>query len=281
MELYRRTVYGADLQTCQLLGLPYTPKPHTTLNEKFGINAAASIGVNEKPIMQYVAIGIGGHTAIAGAGGKIKIHPVQHSASDAALYEHIPFVMRPLDNDLSSTEMARFALRKVLTHAGVDYAAYYLRRIDLAGVSTKYKKKTVLAGVETVTDFVPDASCLSPVAPTTAPGANTTDGTYIYATAQVKIAFDAFDITEILNATKLLYGQEDYAILSEFGFCTGIDRQMQAQGNGGSTFNMNEVVCAQVFCHVFGLQPAYMQKGGFEAIYDIGISEPLMVLTGP
>lgn len=281
MEIYRRTVYGADIQTCQLLGLQYTPKANTTLNEKFTINSSATLSTNEYPRMQYMTIGIGGHSHIVGAQGRLKITAKQHAASDAALYEHVPFVMRPLDSDLSQTDMAKYGLRKVISHAGVDYAVYYARRLDLSAVTTKYKKKVVANRVETITDFVPDSTVLSPVAPATAPGATTTDGTYVYATATVKIVFDAAEVSEMLSAIKLLYGEEEYGLISEIGFVTGVDRTLPSAAAAGATFQMNEIVAAQVFCHVFTLQPLYMQRDGFEATYDIGISEPLMILAGP
>ena len=94
------------------------------------------------------------------------------------------------------------------------------------------------------------------------------------------IDFDSFDAQEILNSAKILYGDEKYAFISEFGFVTGVDRMMASPTESGS-FPMKEVVAAQIFCHVSALQPIYNQKNGFEAMYEVGISEPLMVLTGP
>lgn len=281
METYRRTVYGAGLQTSQLLGLDYVIPANTTLNEKLSIQNTATLGVNEVPRMRYISIGIGGHRGAVGADGIALVESIQHSATDASSYKMLPFVMRPLDSDLSTTEITRYALRRIETHNGVDYAVYYLRRIDMDAVSVEYKKKTIYQGTETVTDFVPGVAVLSPTPPVTNPGSNTTDGVYVYATAKVKINFDTFDATEIINAANLIYGDENYAFLSEFGFVTGVDRVVQAPGVGTDTFNMTEVIGAQVFCHVSAMQPMVNQRNGFEATYDVGISEPMMTLTGP
>lgn len=280
METYRRTVYGAALQTAQVLGVPPVIHPNTTLNEKFNINETATLGTNEVPTMRYITIGIGGHRGNTGADGMFIIETLQHSASDAANYRTLPFVMRPLSSDLTSAEIERYGLRRIETHNGVPYAVYYLRRLDLDGVTISLKKKVVSNGTETVTDFVPGKDVLDPAPPPTAPGANVVDGTYLYATAQIKIDFDAFDAQEILNAAKILYNDEKYAFISEIGFVTGVDRYLPTTGDGG-TFNMKEVVAAQVFCHVSALQPIYNQRNGFEALYEVGISEPLMKLTGP
>lgn len=281
METYRRTLYGAALQTAQLLGLDVDILANTTLNEKLSVNATATLGVNEVPRMQYISIGIGGHRGAVGTDGISLVESIQHSATDASSYRMFPFVMRPLDSDLNSVEMARYALRRIENHNGVDYAVYYLRRIDLSTVSIALKKKTIYQGTETVTDFVPSTAVLAPVAPATNPGSNTVDGDYVYATAQVKIVFDAFDATEILNTAMVLYNDENYAFLSELGFVTGVDRVMQAVGANSQTFNMNEVIAAQVFCHVSAMQPMVNQRNGFESTYDVGIAEPMMVLTGP
>ena len=67
METYRRTVYGAALQTAQVLGLPVDIPANTTLNEKLSIQSSAALGANEVPRMQYISIGIGGHRGATGA----------------------------------------------------------------------------------------------------------------------------------------------------------------------------------------------------------------------
>ncbi len=177
--------------------------------------------------------------------------------------------------------MARYALRRIETHTGVEYAVYYLRRVDLSAVAIELKKKTITQGIEVISDFIPNNAVLTPVPPVTNPGSNTVDGQYVYATAKVSIEFDTFDATEILNAATILYSDENYAFLSELSFVTGVDRVVQAVGANSQTFNMNEVVAAQVFCHVSAMQPMINQRNGFTATYDIGIAEPMMILTGP
>lgn len=281
METYRRTVYGAALQTAQVLGLPVVIHPNTTLNEKLSINPTASLGAHEVPTMKYISIGIGGHRGTTGPDGMALIETLQHSAADASSYRMLPYVMRTASTDLTDAERARYALRRLETHNGIEYAVYYLRRIDLTDVTIALKKKIVSNGRETIRDFVPGVDVLDPVPPITTPGSNQTDGTYLYATAQVNIDFDSFDAQEIINSAKILYNNEKYAFISEFGFVTGVDRTMPTPVSGGGSFQMNEVVAAQIFCHVSALQPIYNQKNGFEALYEVGISEPLMVLTGP
>lgn len=280
MEIFRRTVYGAAIQTAQVLGIELPQLAHTTLNEALAINASATLGTNEIPRMKYITLGIGGHRGRIDSDGITLIENIQHKASDANHYRMLPLVVRPLNNDLTTAEMGKYALRKIKSHSGVDYAMYHAMRFDTTGVQIKYKKKVVANGHATISDFVPDSSVLTPVAPATSPGANTVDGTYLYCVATVNIELDAFTVGEILNSARILYGSERYAFISELGFVTGVDRTMQSQGSAGS-FNMNEVINAQVFTHVSVMQPLYDQTGGVTLTYDVGISEPIMAMTGP
>ena len=63
-----RTIYASALQSAQVLGIPYDIVDNTTLNEKFGI--LDGIHPTEGyPVMQYLAIGRGGHRNASGADG--------------------------------------------------------------------------------------------------------------------------------------------------------------------------------------------------------------------
>ncbi len=130
-----RTVYGSALQTAKQLGLPYDVKANSTLNEKFGILSSVSLASDDIPNMRYFVIGNGGHQMTIGANNIAKPEPIQHLATDAALYNQIPFVLREPENDLSPSERLKYALRRSETHQGRPYYAYYLRRLDLTGVT--------------------------------------------------------------------------------------------------------------------------------------------------
>lgn len=282
MENIRRTLYGAGLQTALVLRIPYDIKPYTTLNEKFGSNASETLATGEMPRMGYISIGNGGHTASVGADGISLIGHLQHKASDPTNFKNLPFSLRPLDDDLADIERERYGMRVIETHGGVEYAAYYLKRLDMNGVSIAYKKKTVVAGVETISDFEATAATLNPVPdPLLSGNIHTTDGEYVYSTAVIEVIIDDFDAAEILNAAVVLYGREDYAFVSEIAFVSGVDRVVPSMGAAGATFNMNEVIAAQVFCHTSALQPLMYQRDGFIATYDVGIAEPMLNLATP
>lgn len=279
MEVFRRTLYGGIAQVAHLMQIPMPVLVSSTLNEKLGIQATATLGVNELPAMRYMTIGIGAHDSVTGVDGLPLIQSTQHSSGDAAPYRMLPFVMREVGNDITPAERERYALRRIETIATVDYIVYYARRIDVAGLTIRAQKRTVVGSVTTTVDFVPNASNLSPVPPVLGNGVVTTAGEFLAAVCKLEIVFDSFDVTEILNAAVVLYGKEDYAFISEIGMVTGVNRTVSASDGAGGSFSFNEVVCAQIFTHVNAMQPLKSQRDGLTLNYDVGAAEPIFTQT--
>lgn len=280
MEQVVRTVYGAYLQTCQLMGIPFELKPSTTLNEKFLTSASVALSPADIPKMQYVAIGNGGHRMKVSGTSTLQVpEPLVHRTTDAALYNHIPFVLRPQVNDLTETQQERYALRVAETHDGVDYFAYYLRRMDLTSVVGEMQIKNVVAGVTTTTELVPTVDNLNPTPPLIPPGGSIpTTGNYAVASARVNFILDEFDIDEIKNAALVLEHSEDFAIISEIAMVSGINKVVPALDNLGNTFNFNEVIAAQVAAHVSSFHVLKSTSSGINTVFDVGATEPLWLL---
>src|SRR5574343_1642511 len=165
MKSVIRTIYGAALQTAQLLNLPHVIPPHSTLNEKFNINAAMTIPDTEIPHIRYVGIGNGGHRVVVGSNNISYNQPIQHLPRHAGLYNQLPFVLRPITNDLTPQERNKYRLRTILQHGGVSYAAYYLKTIDLTNSVVDMEYYTVENGITTSSTFAPNSSDLNPTPP--------------------------------------------------------------------------------------------------------------------
>lgn len=276
MENITRTVYGSYLQTCMLFGLPFSRKPSSTLNEKFGIQPDTVPSIEEMPHTRYWAIGNGGHRMTVGADGIGKPEPIQHRATDAALFNHLPFVLREPANDLATADRAKYGLRREETHNGLRYIAYYLKRIPLAQVIPAMEYKTVQNGDTVTTPFVPDSSHLNPQPPELSPtGVNVVSGDYTTATAKAGLVLSKTDVDELLNVATILYDDPDYAIVSEIALVSGIDKVVQSPGVGGGTINFGEVICAQVVTHISTFVPLRFSNNGTELLLDVGATEPL------
>lgn len=280
MEYIVRTVYGAALQSATLLGKAPVIHPSSTLNTKFGIMADTLPNTTEIPVMQYMAIGIGGHRYTVGAGGISKPEPVQHRARDAACYHHLPFVLREVSNDLTAEERARYALRRPEIHNGLQHYAYYLRRIPLDATVVGMEYVTVQDGNEVVTPFIPDSGDLNPQPPAISPtGVNTVSGDYLSATSKLDLSLSVDDVNELKNVARILFNDEDYSIVSEVATCSGVDKQISAPGPGNTTISFNEAIGVQVVSHINAFYPLNFSPNGVEIIIDVGAIEPLFSLT--
>lgn len=213
-----KTNYCRKLETAMLLGKPYNALANTTLNEKFNIL------VNNKPTdyprLKYYAIGVGGHDIID---GNVGYTYSEHDSTDATLFNHVPFVMVPVTEDLTSTEQANYRFKIKETYGGVEYYCYYLKLIP----SVDYND---LLYVVNVTDNVPSLSVLdthtdkflNPV-----PKSRTANPTVIdkvsYVVNVAKTEFSLFnaELVNINKAIEIKYGNK-YK-LTEVGVCFGED----------------------------------------------------------
>lgn len=275
MKTTTRTVYGSALQAAKYLGLKHVIVPKTTLNEKFDINATATLADGEIPATRFYCIGNGGHRPVVGADGVGYTDPIDHDASHAALYKHLPFVVRPVANDLTLEQRKNYCLREQKTISGAQYFVYWAKRFDV-GSSVVTMQKTV--GGITV-PFVPDSTVLNPAQPAiAATGTTTTSDASLSASVPVTIEFNAFDVTELLNACNILFGNERLAIVSEIALVSGVDRMVTVKTTGGASVQFNEVIAAQVGAFISSYHDVSQNSEGFIKDLELGEVEPL--LTG-
>lgn len=280
MDNLVRTVYGSYLQACQLLGLPFALAANSTLNEKFGVQAGVAPANGTLPECRYFAIGNGGHK-LSVTNGLYIPEPIQHETTDAALYNHLPFALRETTNDLTTAEQANYALRVMEVHNGLNYIAYYLKRIDFTNVAVSMQYKTVQSdGTVVTTPFQPDTSNLNPTPPALSPtGVNVVAGDYVMASAPVPITLSATDVTELLNVANIIYGDPNAAIVSEIALVSGLDKVIAVGGSGSPTFNFNEVIAAQIDTFMNTFYALNFSQNGVENIVDCGAVEPLYKLV--
>lgn len=280
-----RTVLGAYLQTHNLLGKDLTLMPFSTLNEKFGILNPATpgngVGANERSTLKCLVIGNGGHTVVTGPDSIPYTAPLQHRSTDFALFNHIPFAMRDIvageDQDSATFVKSNYCLRREETHDTVLYAVYYGRRIDNPqAIDVTVKHFVTEDGEITVNeDFIPTADNLDPEAPVP-PNENvvTTTADYIAVSAILPLLLGPNEIEELKNVASILYGNEDLAIISEIGVCTGIDMVVPA-----SVPPFTDVKCCQIFTHIVTYHAASHVNNGLEINLELGATEPLLSLS--
>jgi len=277
MKSIVRSIYGAHVQTCLLLNQPLSILANSTLNEKFSVQATTGIAPTDRPTLKYMGIGNGGHRTIAGANSISRPVPVQHRSTDAALYNHIPFVLRKLNNDLTASQKQKYAMRRIEQHGGENYAAYYLKRVDFSAAIAQMTYNAVVNDVVTKTPFIPTASNLNPVPPDlTQTGSNVTTGDYVTDEALVAFVLSSIDAQEVIDAMNIINGDTGYAIISEMNLCTGIDKTISIE-NGA---NFSEAIGCQTAMIANMFVPLDFNTGGVEMDITVGATEPLWLLNG-
>jgi len=223
----QRTVYGLELQLSKLLDRPYTIRSNTTLNEKFSINTDVQADSGTYPGLKYYTIGVGG---VGLAGGSDVYNFSKHKPTDAALFEHIPFVMRDVNNDLVGSERLKYRFRKVLLINGVEYAAYYLKLIDNNYTVNDIYTVDVTNEISKLSKFDTNNSDLlnpTPRNPISSLLGNTS-AKYVTAAAKIKFSLTKTEIEEVNNVIKLLYGNVTKA-LTEIGVCSGVEASLNSE----------------------------------------------------
>lgn len=270
---YTRTVLGEYIQTVNWPHLPFEMAPNTTLNEKFEILPKVVPEAGERPAMRYFTIGNLGHRTVQNADRSEEPEPIPHSPTDAACYNHIPFVLRENtgDNDLSTEQRNRYCLRKIETHNGKEYIAYYGRRIDMNQSRAKFQKLTKDEEQVYPEDYTFTTDNLNPPVPSVGyEGVRTGSRIQYTATAVMRIPLDSTDIAEIVHAHQIRTGSIRSPIISEIALCTGVDRVVPLPS---SNVGYTEVIACQVNLFMSTHHAVGYQSGGMEIVVDFGAAE--------
>lgn len=244
MKQITSTVYGAEISTAKEFGINYIPSANSTLNEALSIMPNVPLNDGEYPYTKYWCAGIGGHRIGASSNGLPKISAIKHSPSDAALYNHMPLVLRLESNDLTPDERKQYCLRIRVEIGGKFYFAYYGKRLDLSKTKTEKLKVTVVDGVMTSLPFVPTNDNIKPIPMTILPNQvmpTLADGNYLMVRATTVIPLTEKDIIEYRNACTIILGDEEQSVISEVGLFSGVERTIQAPGPGGGIITFKEV----------------------------------------
>lgn len=276
METVVRTIYSSLLSTAKLLNRPLTILPNSTLNQKFNLHANELPAINEYPVLGYIGIGNKGASYEVTSDSYVLTNPVPHLPRDASLYNFIPFVVRPINDDLSATERMRYRLRVPVTVGTTTYVAYYLRTLNISDLIPSVELRNVNGETITTSAFTPTLSDLSPTPPVISNNnLNTPSGDYLASTARVTFTLNQSDVNNIMDACALLYGDPRYAVINEIALCTGVDKVLQ--GTFGATIsNYTDTIATQVAAFIYQYHALTVNTTKVEIEFDIGGSEALL-----
>lgn len=273
------TVYGALLRNALLFNEALPILPNSTLNQKFSVaEDQLPIGL-EKPVMQYFGIGLNGVIQDIGVNNLYRTKYRQHQPRWGSALLAFPFLMRPVEEDLSIDDRAFFRMRKVQEFGGVLYACYYLRRIDLSKSRSEVEYRTTVDGNVVTTTWEPTLNDLNPMPLEVNPNQVLTTGDdYLSVTRKIDLVFTPNDIQELMTCSEIIYGDSTYANVSELVAVSGIERAVQGSFNG-LTLSYTEAVYAQVNAFIKTFLSAPNQLDGATIKVDVGANEPLLIVS--
>lgn len=280
MENIQRNGWGAILQAHQTFNIPPTTIPEaSTLNKKHNVQVGVMPEAGQIPRIAYIAISNKGHAAVLDGDGSTELTPIPSLPRHAGMYNHIPFVMKPLDNDLTVAEMAKYRMRTIEEHGGVMYACYYLKCIDFTNVVPKLVIRRVANGVTTEIPFVPSLQDLSPVPPDVSVlTRKITTGEYLVATVPLSFTMSKAELNEFLNACEIRDGHQRRATISKLALVSGVDKLITATVNG-QTAQIQEAIAAQVTNFISVFFPVGFGMDKIDLTIDAGATEPMFDLV--
>lgn len=272
-----RTYAGAYLATVKTLGLKFNVIQHTTLNEKFGIATTTAFPNGTMPYMRYMVIGNMGHYTVRADDGSDEVVNRRHRTNHMGLYNHIPFVMRELTDDLNATQRAQYCLRRIETHQNKQWFVYYGMVYDVSTVVPELQEIEIVDGNVTVRPYVPTAEDLNPTPPVvsnngTVVGSNKT----ISASAIVTVKLTAEQIRWIQEAHRIRTGSTNSPVISEIGLCSAALVKVQAQSGAAGNMQIDETIGTQINVHIATNHPIGYNSRGLTLSFDVGGVEPTL-----
>lgn len=298
MRNITRRAMGSYFQLAKAIGSPIIPPANSSINEAVNnpdvvpfqpVIPTAGMefpddynyqldNINNR--MQYLAIGTGGHFATHSiTNNRPRMGNKVASARHTGMFELFPFVIRTLDNDLTTEQRTRYRMRKVIEINGILYAAYFLRHVDLSSATITQnivkKDKGVISSQPykpVYKDLVPDDPIIS--------GAN--DGTYIQTLIAMDLTFDSQEAAWIREAAEIWYGDAEDGIISEIAICSGVDKPITKRypqtGNQVAqpvASSLKEAVAVQISVSETVYHPMTFNNGSVTEKIYIGTEDPL------
>ena len=243
-----KTIYHTQLELARALQQPFVAMDHSTLNEKFNVFPDEEPNVGDLyPKLRYIAIGRGGHRGVLSSSGETLIEPIEHNVVHAALYEHVPFVVREVTNDLTPTERAKYGMRTTISKNGKVYFAYYLMAMDFASTPPEVEEITVLDGSVTTVPYVASPTQLNPDKILyNNDGSVISSGKHISVDSTLTLSLTEDEIAEVTNAIDVIYGDASFGTISEIGVVTAFRKSVSSTLGGIPEVTYMEAIDAQV-----------------------------------
>jgi len=217
-----KTIYSIKLANAKTVGIPYKLLPNTTLNEKFNILVTNSNqALPEYPILNLLTIGVNENSGDTSSLTRLNLIRSKHRPTDAALFKHIPFYLRPIDEVGAYPPSKNVRLKTKISIQGKDYLAgygYIINDIDYKDDILIYN--SISDEYVSVTKLDTTTNDLLNLVPIDDLHMTLNDNTYITDFLKIHIYLTKTELLEIKNAMDILFG--DTPLITELGLCNSI-----------------------------------------------------------
>lgn len=277
MEEVTRTIYSAHITTCLRANKIPLIIPGSTLNEKYGILPTLTFAANEIPTDSYIAIGNKGATYSVDGNSVISITPIKHTPTHTCLYRGIPFIARKVSEDLSNAERASYRMRVVQLIGSVEYAFYYLKKLNTSITTVSTEVRSVVNGVPSSTAFTVSLEDTTPLQATEVPlNISNPESSYIVSTASNTFTLSLGEVNEIIAAGVLL-NMPAIAVINEIAIVTGVDTQSTVPNGSSSSITYTEVKGAQISSFIYRFYTLTGNTTGISLPLELGTCTPQLV----
>ena len=279
MKNSTRTIYGSYLQAVQSRQAPFSVIPNSTLNEKLLILDDYELTDDQIPRINYIGIGIGGHYSLPGQEGIPVTRYNLFNPRFASLYKQMPFVLRAVGDDIPVASRSKYRLRKLVEINGEMFIAYYLKIISDVATTPTINYMSKQDGDYQTLPFQPSADNLNPTPPTISNyETNYTDSNYYVVSDVVEFVMTKDDINEYINVARIMFGSEEYAIISEIGVFSGVD-VVRAPLPNTDNVEYKEVVACQLNAYLAAKEDISYATTDLSMAIDLGDIDPLIDIS--
>jgi hypothetical protein len=260
----QKTLWALDLSSHQMLGTPYKIMPNTSLNQKFDILPDAEVG-DVYPTIKYFALGVGGADIINDS----SLNHSLHKPIDAALFEHIPFVMRPVTDDLQPEDKLNYRFRTIEIFNGISYACYYLRVIDNTEMKSGLYEIHTSDDISSLGYFDTNRTdLLNPIPRVVDNYTTPSENTYVARVVKLLFELSVLEKQYIKDVIDIRFAGN--RILTEIGVCSGTDVVTDI-GTEAKSVQINYFIKVDI-----DMIEEIVNDGAFVRNIEIGGSEPLI-----
>lgn len=268
----QRTLYALDIEEHRKFNIHYTPIVNTTLNEKFGVEVNTTIPNGQWPIISAFAIGVGGYKTIDASK---EYNYSEHSPLDAALFQHVPFVMKKISEDLTPGERSKYRMRCVENVNNIEYVCYYLKTISTPELKQGFHVIKTISdniSVSSTTMSLLDTTDKSFLSPTPIDKKLTFENKdnikYVTKLNKLTFSLSVSEMEELENVFKLRNINTNS--ITELAICSGVEKDVSYG---------KELIATQIYFHLgvtFDMTQLLLKNKSLIQSINLGGLEPML-----